>query len=102
MSIRKKGRKKSRKKAVKRRRETTTISKRETAELLRFSHSNLAKAYAEQIDEIGEMLVKHCVISRLDLERNGVRFALLRRFYKPSPDFDGFFRKFRPLDKELF
>lgn len=40
----------------------------------------LAKSYEAQIDEIGEILIRHGVITKVSVERDGVRFAVLRRF----------------------
>lgn len=46
--------------------------------------ANLAHAYAEQIDDIGQILVRAKVITEADIARDGVRFAVRNAFDPPT------------------
>ena len=40
----------------------------------------LRKAYAKQLDAVGDILVRHGVVSRASIRRDGVQFAVRNRF----------------------
>jgi hypothetical protein len=44
----------------------------------------MAHAYAEQLDAIGDILVRAKVITRRDIRRQGVQFAIRDKFAPPA------------------
>jgi hypothetical protein len=44
------------------------------------TYRSLAQTYADQLDEIGQMMVRLGLLTKSEIRRHGVRFALRERF----------------------